>query len=65
MNHGNREVKHVAFVSVQRHHAESSKLNGLLSMAAMAIVVPYEVFGRYVLGNMSMWGSEFLQYSLV
>ncbi|MDR1521109.1 MAG: TRAP transporter small permease [Planctomycetota bacterium] len=37
----------------------------ILSMAAMAMVVPYEVFGRYVLGNMSMWGSEFLQYSLV
>ena len=37
----------------------------IASMAAMAIVVPYEVFGRYVLGNMSMWGSEFLQYCLV
>lgn len=37
----------------------------IASMAAIAIVVPYEVFGRYVLGNMSMWGSEFLQYCLV
>jgi TRAP-type C4-dicarboxylate transport system permease small subunit len=37
----------------------------ILSMAAMAIVVPYEVSGRYVFGSMSMWGTEFLQYCLV
>ena len=37
----------------------------IASMAAIAIVVPYEVFGRYILGNMSMWSNEFSQYSLV
>jgi TRAP-type C4-dicarboxylate transport system permease small subunit len=37
----------------------------IVSMGAMAIVVPYEVFCRYVLNNMSMWGTEFVQYCLV
>ena len=37
----------------------------ILAMGAIAVIVPYEVFCRYVLGNMSMWGTEFLQYSLV
>ena len=37
----------------------------ILSMAAIAIVIPYEVFGRYVLGNMSTWTGEFSQYALV
>ncbi|MBP1765855.1 MAG: hypothetical protein H6Q65_2913 [Firmicutes bacterium] len=37
----------------------------MVSIAAIAIVIPYEVFGRYVLGKMSTWTSEFSQYSLV
>ena len=37
----------------------------MISVAAIAIVIPYEVFGRYVLGNMSTWTSEFSQYALV
>ena len=37
----------------------------MISMAAIAIIVPYEVFGRYILGNMLMWSNEFSQYSLV
>ena len=37
----------------------------ILSMAAIAIVIPYEVFGRYVLGSMSTWTGEFSQYALV
>lgn len=37
----------------------------MISMAAIAIIIPYEVFGRYVLGEMSMWTNEFAQYSLV
>lgn len=37
----------------------------IIAMAAIAIVVPYEVFGRYVLGSMSMWSNEFSQYALV
>ena len=37
----------------------------VLSMAAIAIVIPYEVFGRYVLGSMSTWTGEFSQYALV
>lgn len=37
----------------------------MIAMAAIAIIIPYEVFGRYVLGSMSMWTNEFTQYSLV
>lgn len=37
----------------------------ILSMAAIAIVIPYEVFGRYVLSRMSVWSAEFSQYALV
>jgi TRAP-type C4-dicarboxylate transport system permease small subunit len=34
-------------------------------MAVMAIVIPYEVFGRYVLEQMSTWSGEVATYSLV
>jgi TRAP-type C4-dicarboxylate transport system permease small subunit len=34
-------------------------------MAVMAIVIPYEVFGRYVLERMSTWSGEVATYSLV
>jgi len=37
----------------------------MLSIAAIAIIIPYEVFGRYVLGKMSIWSNEFAQYALV
>lgn len=52
-----------------------SKLNGFLiqlaewltivSLAAIAIVVPWEVFNRYFLGEMATWATEFNQYCLV
>ncbi len=53
---------------LRRFNAVTLKVAGwivIVAMGAMAIIVPYEVFGRYVLGNMSMWGTEFLQYCLV
>ncbi len=34
-------------------------------MAVMAIVIPYEVFGRYILERMSTWSGEVATYSLV
>lgn len=34
-------------------------------MAVIAIVIPYEVFGRYVLERMSTWSGEVATYSLV
>lgn len=34
-------------------------------MGVMAIVIPYEVFGRYVIGKMSTWSAEVSMYSLV
>lgn len=37
----------------------------VLSVGAMAIVVPLEVFNRYFLSYMSTWSNEFCQYSLV
>ena len=37
----------------------------MFSMASIAIIIPYEVFGRYILGNMSSWTSEYSQYALV
>lgn len=37
----------------------------ILFMAIIAIVIPYEVFGRYVLERMSTWSGEVATYSLV
>jgi TRAP-type transport system small permease protein len=37
----------------------------ILFMAVIAIVVPYEVIGRYVFQKMSMWSGEVSTYSLV
>ncbi len=37
----------------------------IISMGLIAIVVPYEVFGRYVLNRMGVWSFELCQYSLV
>lgn len=37
----------------------------IISMATIACVIPYEVFGRYVSGNMSTWSGEVSTYSLV
>ncbi len=34
-------------------------------MAVIAIVIPYEVFGRYLLAKMSTWSGEVSTYSLV
>jgi TRAP-type C4-dicarboxylate transport system permease small subunit len=34
-------------------------------MAVIAIVIPYEVFGRYVLERMSTWSGEVATFSLV
>jgi TRAP-type C4-dicarboxylate transport system permease small subunit len=37
----------------------------ILFMAVIAIVVPYEVIGRYIFQKMSMWSGEVSTYSLV
>lgn len=37
----------------------------MLSLAIIAILIPYEVFGRYVIGRMSTWTNEFCQYAIV
>ena len=37
----------------------------ILFMAVIAIVVPYEVIGRYVFQKMSIWSGEVSTYSLV
>ena len=37
----------------------------MAALAAIAILVPYEVFGRYVIGKMSTWTNEFCQYAVV
>jgi TRAP-type transport system small permease protein len=52
-----------------------SRLNGfllkfaegitILTMAIMAIVIPYEVAGRYLLGAMPSWSGEAATFSLV
>ncbi|MBF0530287.1 MAG: TRAP transporter small permease [Deltaproteobacteria bacterium] len=36
----------------------------ILFMAVIAIVIPYEVFGRYILAKMSTWSGELSTYSL-
>lgn len=49
----------------------NSRLIGIASwgviffLAVMAIVIPYEVFGRYVLQKMSSWSGEVATFSLV
>lgn len=37
----------------------------IISMAAIAIIIPYEVFGRYVLNEMATWSGEAATFSLV
>lgn len=37
----------------------------ILGMAILATVIPYEVFGRYVLGNMPPWSAELTTFTLV
>ena len=37
----------------------------ILFMAVMAIVIPYEVIGRYVFQKMTIWSGEVSTYSLV
>jgi TRAP-type C4-dicarboxylate transport system permease small subunit len=37
----------------------------ILFMVVIAIVIPYEVIGRYVFARMSMWSGEVSTYSLV
>lgn len=51
------------------------KLNGWLAgmaeafligfMAVIAVIVPYEVFGRYILGEMPSWSGEAATFALV
>ena len=36
----------------------------ILFMAVMAVVIPYEVIGRYVFQRMSIWSGEVSTYSL-
>ncbi|HRT62461.1 MAG TPA: TRAP transporter small permease [Syntrophales bacterium] len=35
------------------------------ALAVIAVVIPYEVFGRYVLGDMPVWSGEAATFSLV
>jgi TRAP-type C4-dicarboxylate transport system permease small subunit len=37
----------------------------IAAMGTIALVIPYEVFGRYVLGRMSIWSGELSTYALV
>lgn len=37
----------------------------IISMAAIAIIIPYEVFGRYILNEMATWSGEAATFSLV
>ncbi|MHC1761153.1 MAG: TRAP transporter small permease [Negativicutes bacterium] len=37
----------------------------MVALAAIAILIPYEVFGRYVISRMSTWTNEFCQYAVV
>jgi TRAP-type C4-dicarboxylate transport system permease small subunit len=37
----------------------------IVSLGAIAVVVPWEVFNRYLLNEMATWSTEFNQYCLV
>ena len=36
----------------------------IAAMGTIAIIIPYEVFGRYVLGRMSIWSGELSTFAL-
>ena len=53
---------------LRKFNAALLKLAGwgvMIAIAAIAIIIPYEVFVRYVLGEMSIWTNELSQYALV
>ena len=53
--------------ALQRFNAILEKLGSwgtILFMAVIAIVIPYEVIGRYVFQKMSIWSGEVSTYSL-
>ncbi len=53
---------------LERLNAVLIRIAELMTMAAIgaiAVVVPLEVFNRYVLSSMSTWSNEFCQYALV
>jgi TRAP-type transport system small permease protein len=53
--------------ALQRFNAILEKLGSwgtILFMAIIAIVIPYEVIGRYVFQKMSIWSGEVSTYSL-
>jgi TRAP-type C4-dicarboxylate transport system permease small subunit len=41
-----------------------AKGTAVLAMAVIAVVIPYEVFGRYVLGDMPVWSGEVSTFAL-
>ncbi len=53
---------------LQRLNASLLRIAGwgvIFFMAVMAVVIPYEVFGRYILQKMSMWSGEVATFALV
>jgi len=51
--------------SLNRFFLKVAEWGVILGMAILAIVIPYEVFGRYVLGNMPPWSAELATFTLV
>ncbi len=53
--------------ALRRFNQFLNKIGGwgtILFMAVMAVVIPYEVIGRYVFQKMSIWSGEVSTYSL-
>jgi TRAP-type C4-dicarboxylate transport system permease small subunit len=52
-------------ISLNRALLRIASILTVTAMAVMAVVIPYEVFGRYILGEMPSWSSEVAIYALV
>ncbi|MCG0278171.1 MAG: TRAP transporter small permease [Thermanaeromonas sp.] len=50
---------------VNRFFLKLAEAGVVVGMAILAIVIPYEVLGRHVLGNMPPWSAELTTFALV
>src|SRR5512143_884014 len=56
-----------SMIALQRFNAVLEKVGSwgtILFMTVIAIVIPYEVIGRYIFQKMSIWSGEVSTYSL-
>ncbi|SMB98467.1 TRAP-type C4-dicarboxylate transport system, small permease component [Thermanaeromonas toyohensis ToBE] len=52
-------------VSLNRLFLKLAEWGVIIGMGILVVVIPYEVFGRYVLGDMPPWSAELTTFTLV